>query len=94
MEFYLQRLVDTTREHADSMLATKSDLETRLHESTQSLRLPDNPSIPCYVIARQRELDWGNFPEPRWTRLCQEGDFVLLCLNRDFRRNLEKRSDP
>ena len=94
MEFYLRRPVDTTREHADIVLAPTPDLEARLHESTQNLRFPDDPAIPCYVIVRQRELDRGHFPEQRWTRLCQEGDFILLRLNRDFQRKLEKRSDP
>lgn len=85
MEFYLRRFVDATREHADMALAPSSEIQDRIHESTQHLRLASDSRVPCYVITRQREFDRGYFPQPQWDPLGKEGDFVLLQFNRHNR---------
>ncbi|MBU0677054.1 MAG: glycosyltransferase family 39 protein [Verrucomicrobia bacterium] len=82
IEFYLRRLVDTTRREADIVLQPPPEIEARLHESVSDLRISNVGGLPCYVIAQNGDLERGAFPETQWTLLQKEGVFVLLRSNK------------
>lgn len=80
LEFYLQRLVSTTREQADIVLPTSPAQDQRLLSTfdfhSEDL-VPETDQPPVLVLTRRNRVQ-VSFPLASWVELGRAGDFVLL----------------